>query len=530
MPTKVHLPDGRIVNFPDGMAPAEIQAAMQRLSGPPQPAEAPAQAPPRRPVTLMGVSPPGGLRDMVDAGRGAVAGLTSTVFRGGDMLRRGWNAVAPDQFDVGRPIERPDVQAAMQPPQTTAGRVGFGAEQLGEFLYPVGRLSRAMQGASLPARIGAEGAAVGAVSAAQGGDPVSGAVTGAAGPIVGRAMQTPIVQRAAGAIRESAEQRIAQALGATKERFKAVAERLAPQMLDRGVPGRLGASRSGLLDQAKSQASAYGRAIDDALTNAADEPINTGLIVQALDDAKAAFQVPRRMTVQDAVQQGLTERARDVGNGMVEVSVVVDARPIQQLEQLQATLSQLGPQATVGQVVAIRRVWDDVVARAGGFAQRSNAGFGVPLAEQTEAWAKKEATTAIRRVLSEAQPDLAALNTEFAFWKNLQDVLTATHKRTQAQSGGLTRTILGGAGATAGAMTGDNTSDRMQNMVIGGLAGRQLMQVVQSPRWKFVSANVRNVLADALASGNANYVSAAIARATAAVNSGGGALRPVPAN
>lgn len=34
MPTKVHLPDGRVVNFPDGMPPDQIQAAVAKLAPP----------------------------------------------------------------------------------------------------------------------------------------------------------------------------------------------------------------------------------------------------------------------------------------------------------------------------------------------------------------------------------------------------------------------------------------------------------------------------------------------------------------
>lgn len=534
---KVHLPDGRVVNFPDSMSADAIQGAMRRLTAQPTPATtpvAPQAAPPvqaqRPPMPAAGRGTAIDLARSYDAARGAGAGAASTIYHGGDLLRQGWNAVAPQSMETERVINQPAVQAAMTPPSSGAGRAGFAAEQAAEFLIPSTRIARAMRGAPVARAMAAEGGAAAALSAAQGGDPVTAGAFGAAGPVLSRGTaQIPGVQRAAGALRESAEQRVAQALGATKERFKAMSAKLAPDMLDRGVPGPMGASRSGLLEQARTKASGFGKAIDVALKGAANEPVSTGLILDALNEAKTGFQTTRRMSVADAARQGLAEQARDAGGGMVDVVITIDPRPVQQLDELQRTIAQLGESATVEQIVAVRRVWDDVVSRAGGFQHRSGGAFGVPLAEQTEAWAKREATKSIRKVLAEAQPDLAALNKEYAFWSGLRDVLTVTEKRTQAQQGGLTRTILGGAGATVGAMTGDNASDRMQNAVLGGLAGRQVMQVVTSPRWRFVSANVRKVLADALMSENPRYVSAALARATAAIG-GGGALRPVPSH
>ena len=463
-----------------------------------------------------------------DLARGVGAGAASTVYGGGDLIRRGWNAVVPESMEAERVINRPSVQQAMTPPESLAGKVGYGAEQLWEFVLPLSKVNKAMRAAPLATRMGAEGATAGTIAAAQGGDPVTAAVTGAAGPLVSRAAQSQPVQRLAAGLREGAEKRVAQALGATKERFKAMAEKLAPEMLRRGVPGRMGASREGLLERARTQASAYGKSIDDALEGAKDEVVSTRLITDGLESAKSAFQTTRRMTVRDAARQGLQKQARDAGNGMVDVLVTIDDRPIEQLAKLQDTIAQLGDDATVGQIVAVRRVWDDVVARAGGFAHRSGPQFGVPLAEQTEAWAKREATSAIRRVLSESQPDLAALNKEYAFWSNLRGVLTATQKRTQAQSGGLTKTILGGAGATAGAMSGDTPSDRIQNAVMGGLVGRQLMTAVTSPRWRFVSADVRNRLADAVASGKQGEVLSALVRTSTALS--GGPMRPVPSH
>jgi hypothetical protein len=451
-------------------------------------------------------------------GIGADKGLGNTVLGAADIVSRVVPGLGGAHDDIAA------ARAANQP-DGTAERLGYGAEQVGEFL-----MLPASKGGLLR-KIAMEGGQSAALSTAQGGDPIVGALAGATGPLVNRGVQAaqPFMARAGEAIRESAEKRVAQALGATKERFKAMAEKLAPQMLDRGVPGAAGASRAGLLEQATAKASEFGKAIDGALQGAANEAVGIAPIVDALEEAKSGFQVARRMSIADAARQGLTAQARQAGPGMVDVMVTLDARPIQQLSQLQDTLRQLGDSATVEQIVAIRRVWDDVVARAGGFQHRSSAAFGVPLAEQTEAWAKREGTNAIRKVLADEQPQLAQLNREFAFWKNLQDVLTSTQKRTQAQQGGIGKTILTGAGATTGALTGDSAGDRAQKALIGAAAGRYLQGVVTSPRWRFVSANVRNQLADALVNGEPGPLMQALSR-TMAATGGGGALRPMPSH
>lgn len=68
MPTKVNLPDGRVVNFPDGMGQADIEKALSDIHGGPQEAAAPAVAP--------------------DSDAGAATALTSAArVAGGPMIR-----------------------------------------------------------------------------------------------------------------------------------------------------------------------------------------------------------------------------------------------------------------------------------------------------------------------------------------------------------------------------------------------------------------------------------------------------------
>jgi hypothetical protein len=242
-----------------------------------------------------------------------------------------------------------------------------------------------------------------------------------------------------------------------------------------------------LLAEATERADAAGDAVDTILTQHAGQRIATQPVLDALTDAKAGFISP-------------------------ETQVVLDSRVMGQLGKLEAVVAKLGPEASVQDLVAVRRVWDDIVSRVGGFTHRAPGAIGMPLKEQTEAWAKREGANAIRRVLADEVPDLAIVNKEYHFWKGLEDVLRQTVEREGPQKAGLRRTILTAAGMTAGASTGTTTMDRAQNMFIYGSIANRMSAAFLSPRWKLVSAKARNDLADAIASGNKGRIAWAMRR------------------
>lgn len=197
MPIRVNLPDGSVVNFPDSMTPDQVQSAMRRLT----------QGKAADPVVRPEDKPYGWREQMplasaaVDALQGARAGLLRTAFKGGDLIRRG--------LGMERVIDTPEAQAAMTPPQSLAGKVGFYGEQIGEFAVPLSKVTAAVKGAPMAARMLAEGAAAAGVGAVQsGGDPNAAIVAGTLGamaPSVGAVVRTGgrVLQRAAAGAKES---------------------------------------------------------------------------------------------------------------------------------------------------------------------------------------------------------------------------------------------------------------------------------------------------------------------------------------
>lgn len=419
-----------------------------------------------------------------DVGVGALKGLGNTAFGLGKLARdytpvgRISDAILPGAFDQ-RP---PEIV-----PSNTAQKVGFGAEQIGEFFVPAGAVSRA-----------AKVAQAAGTTLAQSGSPASAGVSGALTAVLpgaGAAM------RAASGMKASAEKSVAQALGATKEWAKSEATKLAPQMLTRGIGG----SRAAMLETARAKAKEAG----DTLNAVYAQGAAAGLVVPGNQIRQALSQTANALTVPNAA-------------GVPSV-IPGTERVVRRLTKLDEFVGTLGPDIPLDRAAHIKRTWDGIVSKAGLFGPKATASA----TDSAEAWAFREASNSFRKILN-SDPTIAALNAETGFWTGLKNVLKETEKRTQAQSGGLVAAGTGGAGVIAGAISGDSLSDKAQNAVLGGLAGRQLVRIVQSPAFRTrISGPMKNALADALAAGNTGKALAAMNKITAALPA---QVRTVPAH
>lgn len=459
---------------------------------------------------------------------GAVKGAGQTAVNLGKMVQKVPGVTRAVDALYGAPgISSTAMQEAdrVLTPANTTQRVGKMGEQAAELILPARAIQRAgveaaaRYGPQLASTIGetaakllpnaAVQAAGGAgMSAAQGGNPVVGAVLGGAVPAIGAALD-----EIPASLREGASKKVMQALGPTKERYKAIAARLVPEIQKRG----LGGSREALQQQAADTLSTVGEQLDQALTQYGGQAVTTQPVVNALETAKDAFRTTTQMPVAEAARKGLLEKATSVANGLATVAVEFEPRAIRQLDGLQKIITDVGDTATVEQLTGIRRAWDKVVSQAGGFAQRSGGAIGVPLQDQSEAWAKREASGAIRKLLADDVPDLAAINKEYSFWKNLDDVLTQTLQRTQPQGPGLLRQGAEAAGQVVGGMAGSGAgpAGTIGGAVVLGKVAKMAQTVLTSPRWRFVDAKLRNTLADAISSGSTSQIASTLGQISA---------------
>jgi len=501
-PIRVNVLGHGIVEFPAGTSEDVMRKALEGLKVPETQTPAPPRSVPEQPL--------GELRQVFrnslgDAIIGALKGGGETAINLGALLHKipGVSEVVDKMYgQPGLSAVAFDAAKAYTEPTNAMQSLGKGVEQVAELFVPatkIGQLGRGVQAmtrsrvpsgvastvAPTVARMAVEGTGGAAMSAAQGGDATLGGALAAGVPLVsGAAAAVPDRFRA------QAAKQVMQALGPTKEKYKAIAERITPSVLKRGLMG----SRESLRAQANQLVQELGQEIDTAIQAYGARTASTQSLVDALEASKEPF---------------LTRTA----SGQV---VPLDKRALGQIKKLQEVITGefdsegrmiaegIGDTATVEQLVAIRRAWDKIVSQAGGHQHRADGAIGVPLADQSEAAIKREGATAIRELLDAEVPELAAINKEYSFWKSLNDVLTQTIRRTQPQSEGLGRKI---AQATGGSIGGFASSAGGTMAIIGGAglgvaAIRMLDKVITSPRWALTSAVLKDRLANALASGN----------------------------
>lgn len=449
-----------------------------------------------------------------DLAIGAAKGVGSTVSSLGEMAVNAGAipGVQPRAF-AGPEMRHPAFTRAEQltTPTSTAQKVGKGVEQIAEVLIPGAAITKAQKGLSLARRAGVEAGANAGISAAQGGSPTEVGLSGALGaaiPGVGA-----VAKRAAGSLEDAASKQVVEALGPTKERFKAMAERLTPEILRRGLRG----SRDQIKEQAAEAASVAGDQIDAAIQQFGGRAVDTGNIVDALESAKNAFRTSVRRPFAEVPESMASKVVRVEPDGTAVVAHEFEPRAIRQLDGLQAIIRDFGPEIRADQLISIRRAWDKVVDQAGGFSHRAGGAIGVPLKDQSEAAAKKAATTAIREQLNAAVPELSALNKEFSFWKSLDDVISQTLKRTQPQGPGLARTAAEVAGNVVGGAAG--MSQGPTGAVTGAFAlgklGKMAQTAFSSPRWKLMSAGWKDDLAEAIVNEDVSKMAAMLGRIAA---------------
>ncbi len=159
MPVKVHLPDGRIVNFPDGMPPDQVEAAVSQLS-------APEQAAPERSWTDTAV-------DALPAVGGALGGLIGGI--GGTVAGMGVGGV---------------------PGAVGGAALGGGAGEAARQL-----VNRA-RGVAAPESMGAAAQDIGLSGAVQGGATLAGGAIGKGLRMVGHGVYKAALRPSAALSRE----------------------------------------------------------------------------------------------------------------------------------------------------------------------------------------------------------------------------------------------------------------------------------------------------------------------------------------
>lgn len=311
--------------------------------------------------------------------------------------------------------------------------------------------------------------------------PGGGFVTKALRKVPGGAQVAKVLAKVPEKIRGKAVKQYAEALGATKEEFKDLTQKVVPELLDRGIKAK---NLSTLSEQAIKKSDEAGVAIDDFIQNIPETTrMKVKPVIDALEKTKSEFIVD---------------------------GVKLEPQIIKSADSLKKVIAQFGEEISPSSLRKVRQIWDKTVAKAGGFA-------GKTLKEGGEVDLKKVATSAIREELGKEFPDLAKLNAEFTFWENVQKITEATLKRKSTQGKGLSQVISSTVGGASGFASGDSVGERFKNAAIGAVLGKYV-GAFNSPGYKMLSANTKNKLAKIIASGNTKKIEFAMAKILAALN------------
>jgi hypothetical protein len=149
-----------------------------------------AQTPAERAAMLRETPTGQSLHTVADVGIGFAKGVAERIAYLGELVHKVPGVSEAIDAFYGTPgLSRAAFHEAqaMAAPTSTAQHVGKVAEQIAEVFVPAGKVAQATKLWSLPARVAAEAGLGAGVAVAQKGDPVTGAVTGAAGPVLGAA-------------------------------------------------------------------------------------------------------------------------------------------------------------------------------------------------------------------------------------------------------------------------------------------------------------------------------------------------------
>jgi hypothetical protein len=461
------------------------------------------------------------------------------------------NAALGTVQTLASPIRKLTGMAPATPPEaptTTAGKIGAGVEQVGEFLVPealagevagllkVAPKLRAAGFSNLVAKYGAkavEGALKGAGAYATASH--QGASTGTASVAGGLSAVSPVAGQvlsdAAPALKEAATTGMAKVLGAGKNisskgpALEKDIAKAAPAALEMKLP----TSWKDWATAAKMGRRAAGEALEDAKTGpAGSQLVDKQPVIDALDDLvanKASHYVPPKGFQPNAVGQGATGG----------VQQVVFNKPLEDAATaLKEVLQEYpGQYMQARQLHDIKKMWDTAVYTGG---EANQLGFQLAdRLKQVDKLAKLTATNAIRDSLMADAPTIAALDQTVSQQIKLHQVIRQAAMARSAKTGlmGKVLSTVGtrAAGATIGGIVGEREggwTGAAAGALLGGISGRMLKTAIESPLWPTMSPMLKSSLADAIASGNATKVQKALTPILAAMTAQIGGHVPPP--
>jgi hypothetical protein len=301
---------------------------------------------------------------------------------------------------------------------------------------------------------------------------------------LGGAVRTRLVKAGVPeSLQASAEAQYGRVLNATTRGNKIRAERVIPELIDRGVKA------TSLKDLAETTADKMQAASDKLQSTYESLPEDAGVSVakiidrmktSAADDFTIANKEGKPSAPSSIAEKGL-DNVADIATRLQEYAV-----PDPNTGELKI------PIATARN---LRQFYDNISKQAGRFE-------GGNIADQSIAAAHGSAADAIRQQIGEDFPEVSKDNAEFQLWSDANRVVGDTLQRRVGQTKGLGRTMAKLGGQAAGLIHAGPGG-----AIVGGAVMDTIQNAVASPLWNTVSANLKNSLAKAVAGGRVGEIS-----------------------
>lgn len=374
--------------------------------------------------------------------------------------------------------------ANMTPDERNLSAVGHGLAAVTPFVGPLEARAGEKIGGGQPGEgIGNAVAGLGAVA----GPALLGKVAKGAGSVIEKAAQ-PV----ADVLRASSERDYSRALNATTKGNKLRSADIVPELIDRGV---MAPTLKGLGAKAKASVAQVGEAIGNAWEGLPeDASVKLQPVLDRLQQfSDENFTVPGKQT--------------DIAGGTKPVPMgPVAQKGIANIQALRDTLKDAAGNDADGELAIpaqnlrrLRQYFDTVTEAAGRYEGRN-------LDDATQGAAHGAAADAIREELGKQYPDIAALNKEFSFWKDVDRVVSDTLLRRQGQAKPLSSTLAKGAATGAGYLNGGLHGAIVARGLVSGIE-----RLTTSPAWRTVSAVMKDRLADAIAGGDQGKIADVVA-------------------
>lgn len=316
---------------------------------------------------------------------------------------------------------------------------------------------------------------------------MAGGATGLLAPFVAskviESRHAPNPARAAILERQAIEDVAGKVLAPGNPRYKAVAQRIAPEVMERGLTG----DRSVLQQVAEDGLAEASARIDAATARNPGELVSFKGVIKRLNE-EIARERPTGETVPGFESRVSALRTyRDFIVDELKTQGQGDKLPFDQAQKLRQKLDQ--------------------IAAEGGVYRRADPQHPVAV----QAGAAADAANELRQEIGRSRPDLLEANADYSFFRSLSDVLDPVRGRPK-QTNFVPSGVTGGM-TTAGAIVG---ADVMKGVPGGALIGSQLMPALKayfaSPARALAKATHKYALAEAIRAGNVPRVQTIVAK------------------